>query len=70
MGHAGAIIAGIPFLFISIGGKGGAKEKFAALQAAGIHVTNNPSMLGELMFKVMKDEGKLPPELKVGCAKH
>lgn len=44
MGHAGAIIAG---------GKGTASEKMKALRDAGIHVTENPSGLGELAKEVL-----------------
>jgi len=40
MGHAGAIISG---------GKGTAKEKMAALKAAGITVVDNPSVIGKTM---------------------
>jgi succinyl-CoA synthetase alpha subunit len=44
MGHAGAIIAG---------GKGTAKEKFAALRAAGIATTDSPAELGSTMKKLL-----------------
>ncbi|HXQ25367.1 MAG TPA: succinate--CoA ligase subunit alpha [Candidatus Acidoferrales bacterium] len=45
MGHAGAIISG---------GQGTAKEKYAALRAAGIHTVQSPAEIGQTLADVLK----------------
>jgi succinyl-CoA synthetase alpha subunit len=45
MGHAGAIISG---------GQGTAKDKYAAMQAAGIHTVQSPAEIGATVARVLK----------------
>ena len=46
MGHAGAIVSG---------GQGGAEDKIAAMEDAGIRVSPSPSLLGETLAEVLKE---------------
>jgi succinyl-CoA synthetase alpha subunit len=62
MGHAGAIISG---------GKGTAAEKMAAMRKAGIHVVENPALIGETVKRVLgrKSRAKTTVSMSRGKAR-
>jgi succinyl-CoA synthetase alpha subunit len=58
MGHAGAIISG---------GQGTAKEKYAALRAAGIHTVQSPAEIGQAMAALLgKPKSRSAPKAAAG----
>jgi succinyl-CoA synthetase alpha subunit len=60
MGHAGAIISG---------GQGTAKDKYAAMQAAGIRTVKSPAEIGHNMAELLKSKPSRGKKVSVGAAK-
>lgn len=48
-----------PVQWTHAGGKGKAGDKIAALEAAGVTVTNSPAQMGVTMKRVMEERGLL-----------
>jgi succinyl-CoA synthetase alpha subunit len=53
MGHAGAIISG---------GQGTAKEKYAAMEAAGIRTVQSPAEIGQTLAAMIGKGGRSAPK--------
>ncbi len=60
MGHAGAIISG---------GQGTAKDKYAAMQAAGIRTVQSPAEIGRNMEELLKNNPSRGKKVAVNAAK-